>query len=221
VKDAIRALGWRIEVLVVLLLAFGISISTSLWYFLHHDLVRFSSARLWRTLAFELCAAAVLAWFFSARGASIRLLIQPPSRRDLVAGIGLAIAVWIAYTVIWITSALVVPGSTRGLRGAYLIDGNLGLLVVLLISVVNPAFEEILVCGYLLSRLTEKINVNAAIGIGVLVRLLYHLYQGPIACLSVIPMGAIYGMWYTKTRRIWPLIIAHGILDFLAFAPYI
>lgn len=90
----------------------------------------------------------------------------------------------------------------------------------MLVSVVNPIFEEGFVCGYVLSALTSKVGINAAVAVSVAIRLTYHLYQGPIALLSVIPMGAIHALWYAKAQRLAPIIISHAILDFVALVPY-
>ena len=168
----------------------------------------------------EVCVAAALLWVLRTRGLDARRLAQRPSGADAVRGVGLAFAVWAAYTALWITSALLVPGSTQGLRGAYRVDGPLGFEIVLLVSVVNPIFEEGFVCGYVLSALTSKVGINAAVAVSVAIRLTYHLYQGPIALLSVIPMGAIHALWYAKAQRLAPIIISHAILDFVALVPY-
>jgi len=44
------------------------------------------------------------------------------------------------------------------------------------------------------------------------VRLLYHLYQGPIGVLTAVPMGLLYGYIYSRTRQLWPMIVAHVLL---------
>ena len=51
-----------------------------------------------------------------------------------------------------------------------------------------------------------------AINVSVVVRLLYHLYQGPIGVLTIVPMGLLYGYLYSRTRQLWPLVVAHVLL---------
>jgi membrane protease YdiL (CAAX protease family) len=50
----------------------------------------------------------------------------------------------------------------------------------------------------------------------VLIRVLYHLYQG----LDAFPFHATYGLIqayvFAHTGRLWPLIVSHAILDFYA-----
>jgi len=50
------------------------------------------------------------------------------------------------------------------------------------------------------------------------VRLLYHLYQGPIGVLTAVPMGLLYGYLYSRTRQLWPLIVAHSLLELIALS---
>ena len=33
-------------------------------------------------------------------------------------------------------------------------------------------------------------------------------------------MGLLFGYWFTKTKRVLPLIVAHTILDVIAFVGY-
>ena len=35
-----------------------------------------------------------------------------------------------------------------------------------------------------------------------------------------IIMGLVYGFFYAKTGRIWPLVIAHFLIDAVAFVGY-
>jgi membrane protease YdiL (CAAX protease family) len=52
--------------------------------------------------------------------------------------------------------------------------------------------------------------------VSVAIRLLYHLYQGAIAAIGVVPFGLIMALWYRRTGRLWPVIVAHGLTDFAA-----
>jgi membrane protease YdiL (CAAX protease family) len=47
----------------------------------------------------------------------------------------------------------------------------------------------------------------------VAIRVLYHLYQGP-ASAGIIPIGFVFAYWYARTGRLWPAVIAHGLMDF-------
>ncbi len=45
-------------------------------------------------------------------------------------------------------------------------------------------------------------------------RLAYHLYQGAFRLFGIIAFSAIFTLWFAKKGRLWPLIIAHAIIDF-------
>ena len=45
----------------------------------------------------------------------------------------------------------------------------------------------------------------------------YHLYQGIGGFLGNFVLGLIFGWWFQRTRRVWPLILAHFIIDAISF----
>ena len=91
-------------------------------------------------------------------------------------------------------------------------DPALSMQLVFLVSVVNGIFEELFVAGYIITALAARRGLWMAINVSVVVRLLYHLYQGPIGVLTSVPMGLLYGYLYSRTRQLWPLIVAHVLL---------
>jgi len=97
-------------------------------------------------------------------------------------------------------------------------DKNLSMELVFLASTVNGIFEETFVAGYIITALREPRGVWTAINVSTVVRLLYHLYQGPLGILSVVPMGLLYGYFYTRTRQLWPLILAHVLIDIIGLS---
>lgn len=86
----------------------------------------------------------------------------------------------------------------------------------------NATSEEIIVMGYLLTRLaqlgwTRERSVLAA----AVLRGTYHLYQGFGGFAGNAVMGLVFGWWFTRTRRVLPLLIAHFILDTVSFVGYV
>jgi membrane protease YdiL (CAAX protease family) len=45
-----------------------------------------------------------------------------------------------------------------------------------------------------------------------------HLYQGPLRVVGMAALGGALTVYYYRTRRLWPVVVAHGLLDFLALA---
>ena len=86
--------------------------------------------------------------------------------------------------------------------------------VALLLSVVNPVFEEVFVVGYVIKALDRLGDAPLAIGTSAFIRVLYHLYQGAQAVVYILPMGLIFAFAYWRWRTLWPLILVHGFLNF-------
>jgi len=93
--------------------------------------------------------------------------------------------------------------------------------VLVLSAAQNGILEEVIVVGYLLSRL-QKLGVHpaAAIAISAVIRGSYHLYQGIGAFFGNAAMGVIFGIFYYRYRRVAPLIIAHTLIDAVTFVGY-
>ena len=93
--------------------------------------------------------------------------------------------------------------------------------VLILAAAQNAVLEEFVVVGYLISRLRE-IGFRAwhAIAASALLRGSYHLYQGFGAFVGNAVMGAIFGLFFARTRRVLPLVVAHALLDIVAYLGY-
>lgn len=139
--------------------------------------------------------------------------------RDIAWGVGLVAAVGIPGL------GLYAAGRALGLFVA--VDpGGLGqywwTIPVLLLSAARASLqEEFVVLGYLFTRLRQ-------LGWGVwpiiiatsLLRASYHLYQGPGAFIGNLAMGLGFGWLYARTGRILPFLVAHFVVDAIAFVGY-
>ena len=93
--------------------------------------------------------------------------------------------------------------------------------VLILAAVENGFLEEVLVVGYLLTRLDElRVPAFAAIAISAVLRGSYHLYQGFGPFIGNVAMGVVFGWVYSRWGRTMPLVIAHWILDIVSFVGY-
>jgi len=92
---------------------------------------------------------------------------------------------------------------------------SLWLLVPFLI--LNPLFEETLVRGYLTTELTElRHSVFLGTVISILFQASYHLYYGIFGTLVVGCGFTIFALYYAKSRRLMPIILAHLMWDLTA-----
>jgi membrane protease YdiL (CAAX protease family) len=93
--------------------------------------------------------------------------------------------------------------------------------VLILAAAQNGVLEEILVIGYLLRRLDQLgMRTSRAIAFSAVLRGSYHLYQGFGGFIGNAVMGVIFGVLYKRWGRVTPMIIAHTLIDAVAFVGY-
>ena len=81
--------------------------------------------------------------------------------------------------------------------------------------------EEVIVVGYLFTRLRERGWSEWTIILATsLLRGMYHLYQGIGPFFGNIAMGILFGWCYRRWGRVMPLVIAHTLLDIASFVGY-
>jgi uncharacterized protein len=83
-----------------------------------------------------------------------------------------------------------------------------------LIAVTAGVTEEIVVRGYAQTRL-EQLRAPTAVIILLPTALwgVLHVYQGAGAALTIFGLGLMYAWYFQRTRRLWPLILAHVLFD--------
>jgi membrane protease YdiL (CAAX protease family) len=93
--------------------------------------------------------------------------------------------------------------------------------VLVLQAVKNAVVEEVVVVGYLMTRLRGLGAPSwLVLGISAVLRGSYHLYQGFGPFLGNAVMGFVFGEWFRRRGRVMPLVIAHTLLDTVAFVGY-
>ncbi|MDR1634368.1 MAG: CPBP family intramembrane metalloprotease [Bifidobacteriaceae bacterium] len=90
--------------------------------------------------------------------------------------------------------------------------------VLVLAAVQNGVLEEVVAVAYLADRLTELgWRPWAWIAASSLLRGSYHLYQGFGPFLGNVAMGLVFAWFYRRTGRVMPLVVAHTVIDVVAF----
>lgn len=85
----------------------------------------------------------------------------------------------------------------------------------------NSAAEEVLVVAFLITRLRALgWSENRSLLASALLRGSYHLYQGLGGGLGNIVMGLVFGRYWQRTNRLWPLLLAHALIDTVAYLGY-
>ncbi len=168
-------------------------------------------------LIYESVVLAFVFWFLRNRDWKFSDFNILPSAGMTGIGFGLALFNYYLYYILFIIAAAISPKFYQLACQPAITKGNASLGLIVLVSLFNPLFEEMLVVGYLIPAIEKLKNLTIAINTSVAIRLLYHLYQGPIAAVFIVPMGLIFAYWYAHKRNLWPLIVAHAIGDFVGF----
>ena len=142
--------------------------------------------------------------------------LAPPARplRTVGAGLGYAVLGYLGAIVATVLATKVLgwPPMQSGKLGA--VQGNpAALLGMLAIAWTAAAFgEELLFRGFLQGRLQGLLAalVQAAL-FG-----LAHAYQGATGILVTGLLGLVFGLLYLRAKSLWPLVLAHGLIDTLS-----
>jgi membrane protease YdiL (CAAX protease family) len=146
-------------------------------------------------------------------------LWRRPGARDLLGGVGLAALIGIPGLGLYLLALEL--GVNRMVLPSTLDDTWWRPVVLTLSAAANAWAEEVLVVGYLITRLRQLgLRENSALLISALLRGSYHFYQGLGGFIGNLIMGLIFGRIWQRTNRLWPLIVAHTLLDVVAFVGY-
>jgi uncharacterized protein len=218
----LQALPPTVEFVIVVSGAFGLLIIASLQQMIWpRPTGGLSDASLHSVIGYELVVLVVLLAFLRVRGWTLERIGIRITARDTFIGLGFVLAIELFSSGVLLALAPISPRLAASIADASAVTGTLGLTTVLIFSVVNPIFEELFVCGYVVSALRGDGDGWTAINVSVAIRLLYHLYQGPAAAIGIVPFGLILAFWYARTRRLWPALTAHAVANFVDLARFV
>jgi uncharacterized protein len=140
-------------------------------------------------------------------------------RPDLLGGLGLAALIGLPGLGLYLAGRALGVGVE--VVPSALTDTWWRIPMLLCLAFANGWAEEIIVVGFLLTRFRQlDVSPTKALVASSLLRGTYHLYQGFGAGLGNVAMGLVFGYAWRRTGRLWPLIIAHGLIDAVAFVGY-
>jgi len=140
-------------------------------------------------------------------------------RSDLLGGLGLAALIGVPGLLLYLAARGL--GLNAEVEPSALHDSWWRIPVLIIAAFANGFAEEIVVVGYLITRLRQLgVSGRWAVIVSAALRGAYHLYQGFGAGLGNIVMGVVFGAVWCRTGRLWPLVIAHGVIDTVAFVGY-
>ena len=171
---------------------------------------------------FTLMPVFLALWLLSERGRSGAARIGLDGRRPLAdLGVGALLAALVG-----------IPGI-----GLYLVGHALGITTTVVPAALNPywwtvpvlllqaaknaVLEEVVAVGYLMTRLRQLGWTPVAVVLAsALLRGSYHLYQGFGPFIGNVAMGLLVAEWFRRRGRVMPLVVAHTLLDSVAFVGY-
>ncbi len=94
-------------------------------------------------------------------------------------------------------------------------------ILLLASAAFNAILEEVIVLAYFIHR-TSQLGAKPwqSVGGSALLRGTYHLYQGFGGFIGNIAMGLVFGTLFKRWGRVMPFLIAHFIIDSVAFVGY-
>lgn len=160
-------------------------------------------------LEVALAVAALL--YLHIRNFDIASLYPAPSVIGTFVGLGIFILAWLVGIVFTVPFA--------GAENPQMVEfstGGTSLISIILFAMVNGSFEEIFLLGVLLRGLRGH-GVSVAVGVSLLVRVLYHLYQGPMGAVWILAFGLTFSFFYIRSKQLWPPVLAHILWDIVPF----
>jgi uncharacterized protein len=209
------------DLIVVTAICFGWFISQSVqavWF--NWPETPYDDAALLRLVVVELGLASLALAYLWSRDYPLGELLPRPSLRGSAAGVLIyLISLPVGWALLLIVTALAPASAPPEATPAAISWPPL-----ILMSVVNGIYEEIALIG-VLQRGLEKYGSTIAVGVPLLVRGLFHLYQSAAGVVMLLGFGLVLGLAFCRRRRredhrraLWSVAFAHVLADLVGFA---
>lgn len=211
------------EVVLLCVVAFAGSILYSASFFLGlRSVPEMQANRSWTFAGLHELAALGLLWYILLRRSrSLSDLGMSWTKKDfahsaLVWLLGFA-AYCVLYWGIYLAGLTLFSYSAGGARVRQVLFGGGITLMTFIFQFINPFYEELIVRAYVITEIRQLTNsVSKAVIASTLLQMSYHLYQGGPMAFSNGAAFLVFSIYYAKTNRITPLILAHLYMDLWA-----
>lgn len=217
-----KALRW-FELVLVLAVAFGGALFNSLFLLWTRSWAAVPPGDLrwiWM-ISQEALALLLLGYVLHRRGKQIADLGMKWSAGEVVRGLLVAVAGYTAYwggaMLLYLVQRAMMHGpGARPTSNTQLFGHASWMMFAAML--LNPFFEELIVRAYLMTEVRELTGSGTtAVGLSWALQTSYHLYYGWTGALGLGFLFLTFSVYYAKTRRATPVIVAHGLFDLLAF----
>jgi membrane protease YdiL (CAAX protease family) len=204
------------EIFLINLICFGPFMAMSAWEMMHRRDGHVATNREMLTVvAIELVCGVIAALILRARGWTWADFNLQPTFRQAMAGILLCYSANLLIVLIYATYT-----SVSGVDLSKVVPWHSTVTwpVLILLVLINPLYEELFEVAYNV-RAAESHGGAFVVTLSSVVRFSCHLYQGPIAAITILPLGLIFAYVYWRWRKLWPLVIAHAAADAIGLWP--
>jgi uncharacterized protein len=187
-----------LDAAVVSTICFGMSIAFSIQAVLAgFPEAKFTeSSNTWMIAVEAVVSLAALAYLY-IRGFDVSSLQPSPTIFGSLVGIGLFFLAW------FVGNIAVAPfvNANKPQMAEFSFAG-VSLASTIIFAMVNGTFEEVFLLGVLVRGL-RYLGPSLAVGIPLLTRILYHLYQGPLGVVWVLAIGLTFSLFYLRSQKLW------------------
>ena len=210
-----RTITTPLEALGISALCFGWFIFGSLTAVLaeYRGRASFSDQGFIGLIVFELVIGGIALYVLRRRGFSVWSLYPAPSVSG--AGVGTLLYIVAAFAA-WVTAAPFASAAYNGPIERLMPHEAINVATLVALGIVNGAYEEVFLLGFLVRGL-RGYGLALALGVSLLIRVLYHLYQGPLGASSVLVYGAVVSLYFVASGRLFPVVFAHALGDIIPF----
>jgi uncharacterized protein len=207
----IRTLTPRAELMLINLICFGpFAVRSVIELSDLKPVIVFDARRALLILGIELVAGTLAVLILRARGWTTADLGLRPSMPQTIGGMVLLIGSVLvigSFNVVFVAITGTDPGA------ATTTTARVSWPLLVAVTLINPLYDEVFAVAYNVKAL-ENSGPAFAITFSAAIRFICHLDQGPIAALTILPLGIIFAAVYWRWRLVWPLVVAHAVMDF-------
>jgi membrane protease YdiL (CAAX protease family) len=200
------------EALAIATLCFGLFILWSLGAvamgFQEGAVSEFNDGELLSMAGLEIILAVTALAILRKRGYDIAGLRPQPDWRGCTIGLGLYLGVVVVDLLVTAQFSNVDQQPVSQM----MVRAHMSLPAILIMSVVNGTYEEVFLLGFLLRGL-RGFGLSFTLGMSLLVRALYHTYQGPLGTVQILVFGLALSIYYVSSGKLWPVVFAHILGD--------
>lgn len=208
------------ELVLVCVIAFGGSIWASVFYFFGGERqAAYDNSSEWIYAVISEASALGLLWYVLLRRSKS---ITDIGFRWKWTDIGWSIALWligyaaffITYRLIYYSGLATINSSAANSQVGHFLFSRGVFATTFILLCINPFFEELIVRAYVMTEVRALSNSAAkAVICSTILQTSYHLYQGTPMAVGEGAEFLVLSIYYAKTNRIGPVILAHLYAD--------